>query len=73
MRHVFLSKVKQEVYYEIAYKAIIEYESINDLKRNLTEKLTLNYPVDFIKRTRPKLLLKLDTNIEKEDLEHLRR
>jgi dihydroorotate dehydrogenase len=63
-----LSKVKSEIYYETAYKSILDYEKSNKLENNVTETIGLNYPIKFFKKSRTKILIKLDTDLNKDEL-----
>jgi dihydroorotate dehydrogenase len=67
----FLYKLKNEVLFDEGIRAVVEYEYINKAKEsseNLTTTLRLDYPMLIFKKTRSKILLRLDSNLNDDEL-----
>lgn len=67
----FLYKLKNEVLFDEGIRAVVEYEYINKAKEsseNLTTTLRLDYPMLIFKKTRSKILLRLDSNLNDYEL-----
>jgi dihydroorotate dehydrogenase len=67
----FLKKLKDEVLFDEGIRAVIEYEYINKPKevgQNITSNLCIDYPLLIFKKTRSKILLRLDSNLNDQEL-----